>query len=246
MTGEHEQRQLATGEVADIAPKIWDAFTVLANAHAYARNTEVDAWEFSIEIERLLARGLETSDLRWLVRMGYLQHAREITQADDTERRFQSSPNNAFTKETCFVLTNSGLSIASGEDARPVVLQMVVASSPTLTRSDFTPRWDRVRRTLFVGNHVVKRFKLPSPNQEAVLNAFEEEAWGHRVFDPLRPQEEHVTKHRLRWTINRLNRNQEQPLIRFFTDGSGEAVCWELAESGSSANTNRKKIRVAA
>lgn len=245
MAGEQEQRT-ATSEVADIAPRIRDTLAVLANAHAYARNTGVDAWEFSIEIERLLARGLETSDLRWLVRVGYLQHAREITQADDTERRFRSSPNNAFTKETCFVLTEAGLLITGRVDASPVVLQMVAASLPTPTRSDSTPRWDRVRRILFVGDQVVKRYKRPSPNQEAVLDAFEEEAWVYRIFDPLRPQEEHVTKHRLRWTINRLNRYQEQQLIRFFTDGSGQAVCWKLAESTSSANTNRKKIRMAA
>ena len=45
-----------------------------------------------MEIERLLALGMTTSDLRWLVKRGYLSHSREITLSEDAERRFEA-PN---------------------------------------------------------------------------------------------------------------------------------------------------------
>ena len=244
-----EQRRIAAVVVEGLEPKIQDALAVLAKAHVYARSAAVDVWEFSLEIERLLALGLETIDLRWLVWMGYLEHAREITKPDDPERRFQRSPNNAFPRRTCFVLTEEGLLIAGRAGAGRVVSQLAAAGSPDSNRSEPMPRWDRGRRTLFVGDQMVKQFKLPSPNQEAILDAFEKEAWVQRIFDPLQPQDERVAKQRLRWTINRLNRHQEHPLIRFFTDGSGQVVCWELVESvvrATSTSAGRKKLRMAA
>jgi hypothetical protein len=34
---------------------------------------------------------------------------------------------------------------------------------------------------------VVKEFKLPAPNQETILTAFQEEGWPPRIDDPLPP-----------------------------------------------------------
>ena len=47
------------------------------------------------------------------------------------------------------------------------------------------PSWDAQRRVLQLGNELVKLFRVPAPNQEAVLSAFEEEGWPFRVDDPL-------------------------------------------------------------
>ncbi len=213
------------------------------------RGTKVDAWQFAVEIGRLLAHGLETIDLRWLARMGYLQHAREVTRTRDAERRFATTRNDAFTDATCFVATEQGLLIVEGQGAAPDIIPFTAAApDPSLrvgapTRfvgaprhaakqngKDRVPRWDRERRALLLGELVVKRFRLRSPNQEAVLDAFEEEGWPWRVYDPLSPHANHCAKQRLHWTISRLNRSQENNLIRFFSDGSAEAFCWELTQ----------------
>ena len=58
------------------------------------------------------------------------------------------------------------------------------------------PEWDAMYRELRVGRCVIKVYKVPSPNQEAVLEAFQEEGWPHRIDDPLLPQEE--IKHKCR------------------------------------------------
>ena len=71
---------------------------------------------------------------------------------------------------------------------------------------------------------------MRSPNQEAVLEVFQEEGWPRRIDDPLPPLAEQDPKYRLHFTIRRLNQSQEHCLIRFFGDGTGEGVCWEFVE----------------
>ena len=103
------------------------------------------------------------------------------------------------------------------------------------------PNWDRVTRTFLVGEHVIKRFRVPSANQEAVLDAFQEDGWPPSIDDPLPPAAEYEPKRRLRDTIKCLNLNQVTPLIRFRGDGTGQQVVWELvpdtlSHTGSAAS----------
>jgi len=144
-------------------------------------------------------------------------------------------PSNIIrTPQGDFVLTDFGFSAVGAEPAAPTVLSLnggITAASGILP----TPHWDRQRRVLSVGGRIVKRYRVPSPNQEAVLAAFHEEGWPHRIDDPLPPLAEQNVKYRLHFTIHRLNQSQKQYLIRFSGDGTGEGVCWELAEGVSLA-----------
>jgi hypothetical protein len=89
------------------------------------------------------------------------------------------------------------------------------------------PYWDAMRRELTVDGQIVKRFRLPARNQEAVLLAFEEEGWPSRVLDPLPPQTGRCSKRRLHETIKALNRSRLARIIRFHGDGTGQGVLWE-------------------
>jgi len=89
------------------------------------------------------------------------------------------------------------------------------------------PHWDSLRRELTLDGQVVKRFRVPAPNQEAVLMAFEEEGWPAMVLDPLSPQDEQDGKQRLHDTIKSLNRSRLARVIHFSGDGTGEGVMWE-------------------
>lgn len=89
------------------------------------------------------------------------------------------------------------------------------------------PCWDGQLRVLRLGERVVKRFRQPSPNQEAVLSAFQQEDWPPRIDDPLPFSIDQDAKRRLNRTIERLNKHQRSSLIRFYGDGTGRAVCWE-------------------
>ncbi len=74
---------------------------------------------------------------------------------------------------------------------------------------------------------MVKRFRLPADNQEAVLSAFQEEGWPSSVDDPLPPVQEIDPRERLKFTIRRLNAGQKEGRLRFFGNGTGQAVGWE-------------------
>ena len=58
--------------------------------------------------------------------------------------------------------------------------------------------------------------------------AFEEEEWPPRVDDPLPPQRDLEPKRRLHDTLRSLNRHQQNTLIRFKGDGTGEGIRWTL------------------
>ncbi len=242
MCGEKQRRRCAIAGAAEAGAEIRSALVLLAGADDFGLDKAADAREFSIDIGCLLGHGLETSDLRWLVRMGYLEHAREITRPADATRRFQSSPNLGFTKRSFFVLTEAGLLVARRELARLAVVALA-ATAPA--DQPLLPDWDCERHILSLGGRVVKHFKHPSGNQKAVLDAFEEERWTHRILDPLPYLPQREAKKRLRSTINRLNRNQREPLLHFCGDGTGEAFCWKLTEAACAcgpAETNRNNV----
>ena len=79
---------------------------------------------------------------------------------------------------------------------------------------------------------MVKTYRLPSPTQETVLGAFQEEGWPRRIDDPLPPKAEQDPKTRLHNTIKRLNRCQQHKVLHFFGDGTGTGICWRYVESG--------------
>jgi hypothetical protein len=74
---------------------------------------------------------------------------------------------------------------------------------------------------------------VPSPNQEAILDAFQEEGWPMWIDDPLSPLPDQPPKRRLHDTIKGLNRNREMELIRFRGDGTGQRVAWEIVAEAS-------------
>lgn len=89
------------------------------------------------------------------------------------------------------------------------------------------PRWDRELRELPVGRKPVKRFKLPAPNQTAILTGFQEEGWPPRIDDPLVPHAECHPKRCLAETIKSLNRRHCNQVIHVVGDGTRIGVRWE-------------------
>jgi hypothetical protein len=232
-------------EGATIGPSLHAALAELTKARRYADAAATDLWQYAIEIGDLCALGLTKSDLRWLVQCGSLAHASEVTAGDDAMRHFVPGRNLAFSAHTCFILRDN----ASESDRLQCVdfLGDELRSGPPAATKlrlaswvQAAPHWDRTCRTLTVDGLVVKEFREPAPNQETVLAAFEEEDWVVRIDDPLPPRPGQDPKYRLHHTIQRLNRHQQHPLVRFHGDGTGEGVYWKVAEISISPFTEEE------
>ena len=197
---------------------------VLLRARQAADSFDLDIWQFAVDLSDLVGSGLTKTDCRTLVCGGFVCHAREISMAGEGKRTFQNPANLTFGYDSCFVLTDRGES---------VLAKLRWLDDATSTRSGVsqeTPRWDQERHELWFGDIVIKRFRQPAPNQEKILDAFQEENWPRRIDDPLGPRAGYDPKRRLHDTIVSLNRNQKGSSVRFFGDGTGQGVCWEIAD----------------
>jgi hypothetical protein len=92
------------------------------------------------------------------------------------------------------------------------------------------PRWAVRTRELWFTDKLVKRFRVPSPNQARVLAAFEEEGWPSSIDDPLPPCPEQNPKRRLHDTIRGLNRHQKEARIFFAGNGTGDGIIWRASQ----------------
>ena len=222
-------------DVANMAHKLTVqlrvALHLLLQAWEYAEGCQRDAWDFAIEIHNLREHGLTNSDLRWLVCKGMAKHGKEKTSPVDKERSFHLGSNLAFTDETCFVLTATGLCTARQIDQNLCSRDQPMPAYGSYrhgVRTDcvIVPQWDSGRRELRWASQLVKCYRLPAPNQEVILAAFEEEGWPPRIDDPLPCQFDQDPKQRLHDTIKNLNRHQVHRLLVFEGDGTGEGVQW--------------------
>jgi hypothetical protein len=161
------------------------------------------------------------------------------------------SHNLGFRERSCFVATAEGLRAAKQQRAQsPLPTAPLKDILPFRAGNDaggaVVPTWDAERRVLGVGGQIVKQFRVPSPSQEAILVAFEEEGWPAAIDDPLRPLPDQDPKRRLRATLQSLNGGQKNRLIRFRGDGSGERIVWELTASvGQRRILNSERRRAA-
>lgn len=215
-----------------------EALGLLLQSRIYAQQLERSVWDFAVEIQTLREMGLRFNDLRWLIFQGLAEHARELTRVTDTSRSFGAIGTSLFTKRACFVLTESGVPFAETASrmqlgvphTRRVATTMgssYVLRENSPPNSETIPCWDCDLREIRYAGKLVKQYKLPSPNQEAILMTFEEERWPRRIDDPLPPHPHCDPKQRLHDTIRSLNRNQKTRLLRFKGDGTGEGVLWE-------------------
>jgi hypothetical protein len=94
-------------------------------------------------------------------------------------------------------------------------------------REPIKPHWDAVSRKLWYGDMLVKRFRVPAEAQCLILTVFQEEGWPSCIDDPLPCDDRSNSWHRLKKAIHMLNESQENPLITFHGNGTGDGVCWE-------------------
>jgi hypothetical protein len=226
--------QLSQPELAkSLGTKFEHPLALLVEAATYAEQTSGDLWEYAIEIRELQKLGLTENDLRFLVRLDYVDHASEVRLLGNDGRRFKPTGNLYFTKQTCFVLKESAVSAFARRsdtlEARDTIGPSIIRLPNACKHTDGlrVPRWDAKQRVLSFDGLVVKQFRWHAPNQEMILSVFQEEGWPMRIDDPLAPSPTLEVERQLSDTIKCLNRKQKNNLIHFRGDGTGQGVLWE-------------------
>jgi hypothetical protein len=232
--GQDSDSRAGSGQIPE---NIATGLQKLFDAHELAHDAKRDVWDFAVEIRDLREVGLSTSEIRWLVCKDFVAHRVELRRPDEAERHFRDAGDLKFCKRSCFALTPAGVTLAAAvwdrfmDGASPgPVLQNSGQNGDEPIECD-VPHWIPARHELRVGEKLVKQYKLRSPNQETILNAFQEEGWPFRIDDPLPQSPDVDPKERLHNTIRALNRHQRHRLIQFRGDGTGEGVMWDLLEN---------------
>lgn len=216
-----------------MSPLQREALRLLRQAWDAASKQAHDVWQFAVEIERLYAAGLGNTELRQMLCLGYLEHARERTTPRAEQRAFQPLHTLVLPQRTCFVLAAKGREIVARLDAETKGMVVVPATKPSQADCYFrdVPYWDSDFRELWWQDRLIKEFHRPAINQVTILKAFEEEGWPARIDDPL-PQSRGIDpKVRLHDTIKSLNRHHFHSILSFRGDGSGKGVLWRKVKA---------------
>jgi len=232
---------------AAVHPQFRFALSLLEQAREYAAELARSPWDFAVEIAVLREAGLTNSDLRWLVCREYVVCKQDVTTRESSQREFEPGGPLIMTGSACFVLTETGARLARDGLQEPTPTSTghnnghsrlllfeangnhrTPARTPSPPSAPEKPKWDRDRHEFRLGDRLIKVYKLPSPNQEAILMALEEEGWPPRIDDPLPLHPDIDPKRRLHDAIKGLNRNQKSRLVRFMGDGTGEGIRWEF------------------
>jgi hypothetical protein len=231
-----------------IDERLQGGLAVLWRAYLCAQDTGANVWDLALPTRRLFEAGMTGADLRWLVAKGFAEHGHETTEDGLTRRSFQRGSDHFMINCSRLILTRSGAALAErllGEPARSPhatlstfvrVPDRVASLTNTRTVEDerlapgVIPRWDSIRRELYVGGLIVKRFRVPARNQETILSVFEEEGWVEHIHDPLPLTLNIDAPTRLHDAINRLNRCQINSVLRFHGDGKGTGVFWGISQ----------------
>ena len=93
-----------------------------------------DLWDFALEIDTLFQAGLTTSDLRWLVARGFVEHGQELSVYGDPHRTFRRGDGFFFQHPTCVILTPIGAAFLGHLLREPVEFPPSVRPIETMPR----------------------------------------------------------------------------------------------------------------
>jgi hypothetical protein len=135
------------------------------------------------------------------------------------------------TDESCFALNAKGADFADSflaDALLPQVEGAFQAARDRLMVGALLPAFQPAERLFTWGDHLLKHFRQPAPNQELILASAEELQWPEWFDDPLPRGHGRDPKLVLHDTIKDLNRRQLETFVHFKGDGSGQRIGWEL------------------
>jgi hypothetical protein len=179
---------------------------------------------------RLREVGLERDGLIGLLYQAHVEHRLSRSRSAGGRRVAWGVESTRIRDSSRLALTDAGEQFADEFLARvlvPADAANLAGVRGLLPSGRLVPSYDAEGRVFRWGEHILKHFRQPSPNQEILLRAAQELGWPAWFDDPL-PRGHGNAKKRLHDTIKDLNRRQLPYLVHFMGDGTGMRVGWEL------------------
>jgi len=139
----------APGLVVQVRPeptsRLIAGVSQLLQAFDYATDVGGDVWDFAIEISELRDAGMITSDFRWLVSKGFVQHGQETSFYGAPHRCFRRGEGLTFLATSAFVLTSRGATelhelLAAAQCDLFRAAAQTAAATPSLVTESGSPR----------------------------------------------------------------------------------------------------------
>lgn len=211
------------------------AYVELLNACWEAREQNLPARDQPVSISRLRRLGISDELLLWMLFQAHIEHLTPSATGTTHDPANEVKPSVRLTAASMFALTTTGESFAD----MLLALSLLPADDDEfqeawslLQLGQLVPHFDGDQRIFTWGQHLIKQFRQPSPNQETLLRSAEELLWPEWMDDPLPRKPKKNPKLLLRDTIKNLNRNQLSHFVHFKGDGTGTRVGWELRIDG--------------
>lgn len=216
-SGKIDWRVFIDGKVLTTLQRIWQL-------QQYASQNGYEVTQLAIPYCDFVQWGHDLTQLRVLIVEGILVHLNEVPLSRNGERKVEPRDSLAINSQSSFLLSHTWQSRLgpwfSDKNSHSAT------SDPAGQKCK--PVWNLHLRKLTFRDRLIKHFRCPAQNQEAILCAFEEEGWPEHICDPLPPIEACESKQRLHDAIRGLNRSQVNTLLRFGGDGTGEGVVWRV------------------
>ncbi len=184
-----------------------------------------------IPLSRFREWGIGDAILLWMLYHGHVEHSCRVSGAPNERSLPAFSPHFSFPDSSRFSLTDLGQAFAEtflADVMVPLDERGFQNARGSLLLGASAPQYDRESRVFTWGVHLVKLFRQPSTNQEAILTTAEELGWPRWFDDPLPRSQLRNPKRAVQDTIKDLNRRQHFRIVHFQGDGTGTRVGWEL------------------
>jgi hypothetical protein len=159
---------------------VLEALRLVYQAESTAEQTDVSPVEFATDRADMLAKNISSSELRWMIQAGLLEHVWEMTAPHDSHRRFESARNLRIDDRSCFLLTSQGfkfLFATSNVTQRSTRAKLPPAKSNQLLFNPTTNelkriRSDSARKPIMIDSNFDKPspFKHTAPKNGAAAN----------------------------------------------------------------------------
>lgn len=216
--------------------QIQGALIRLVHAHRNAPASKEKTECAGVPQSLLRDTGLNPRDLEWLLEQGYIEQTRGAIRSGTPSLRACRRKGAPRAEEPSFRPTDRTVVLV-----RNLVQELGsrLQDREHVTHRPIKPTWNPHHRELWYGTVLVKRFRKAGPNQQRILDAFEEDGWPSRIDNPLCGNSELGARERLRQALGRLNRSLKRPVIHFWSDGTGRGLCWGLSTHPRRADAPR-------